>query len=155
MILIARGGGGYPYYLSITLRVTTRNFTHFICDTGANMPLYPVTIRRCQHIKVNGTQCGSPARRDEPCCHFHLRWRTIATNVKLNPGEQGTILLPTLQDPTPIQALLGEMCRLLAANPTDPKAAALILYAVETAPSNVRYTSFDPEPTRVIIDRES
>jgi hypothetical protein len=25
------------------------------------MPSYPPTIRRCQHIKVNGTQCGSPA----------------------------------------------------------------------------------------------
>src|ERR1700732_3742402 len=27
------------------------------------MSLYPVTVKRCQHIKVNGTQCGSPAAR--------------------------------------------------------------------------------------------
>ena len=25
------------------------------------MPIYPVTIRRCQHIKVNGIQCGTNA----------------------------------------------------------------------------------------------
>ena len=29
------------------------------------MPTYPLTIRRCQHIKVNGIQCGSPAKRNE------------------------------------------------------------------------------------------
>jgi hypothetical protein len=104
------------------------------------MPLYPVTIRRCQHIKVNGTQCGSPARRDEPCCHFHLRWRNIATNVHLNPGEQ---------------VGLAEMLRLLASNRIDHKAAALMLYALQTAASNVKFTSFEPEPTRVVIDRES
>jgi len=119
------------------------------------MPLYPVTIRRCQHIKVNGTQCGSPARRDEPCCHFHLRWRTIATNVHLKPGEQETIILPTLEDANSIQVGLAEMLRLLASNRIDHKAAALMLYALQTAASNVKYTSFEPEPTRVVIDRES
>ena len=119
------------------------------------MPLYPVTIRRCQHIKVNGTQCGSPARRDEPCCHFHLRWRTIATNVHLNPGEQETIILPTLEDANSIQVGLAEMLRLLASNRIDHKAAALMLYALQTAASNVKHTSFEPEPTRVVIDRES
>jgi hypothetical protein len=119
------------------------------------MPLYPVTIRRCQHIKVNGMQCGSPARRDEPCCHFHLRWRTIATNVHLKPGEQETIILPTLEDANSIQVGLAEMLRLLASNRIDHKAAALMLYALQTAASNVRHTSFEPEPTRVVIDRES
>ena len=39
------------------------------------MSSYPANIRRCQHIKVNGTQCGSPALREEKCCYFHMRWR--------------------------------------------------------------------------------
>ncbi len=30
---------------------------------GGIMLSYPVEIRRCQHIKTNGTQCGSPALR--------------------------------------------------------------------------------------------
>jgi hypothetical protein len=29
------------------------------------------------------------------------------------------------------------------------------LYALQTAAANVRLTSFEPEPTRVVIDRES
>jgi hypothetical protein len=38
------------------------------------MPLYPLTIRRCQHIRVDGRQCGSPALRDEKYCSYHRRW---------------------------------------------------------------------------------
>jgi hypothetical protein len=47
------------------------------------------------------------------------------------------------------------MLRLLASNRIDHKAAALMLYALQTAASNVKLTSFEPEPTRVVIDRES
>jgi hypothetical protein len=47
------------------------------------------------------------------------------------------------------------MLRLLASNRIDHKAAALMLYALRTAASNVKFTSFEPEPTRVVIDRES
>jgi hypothetical protein len=35
------------------------------------MPLYPESVARCRHIKVNGTQCGSPALRAEKYCYFH------------------------------------------------------------------------------------
>jgi hypothetical protein len=47
------------------------------------------------------------------------------------------------------------MLRLLASNRIDHKAAALMLYALQTAASNVKFTSFEPEPTLVVIDRES
>ena len=30
---------------------------------------------RCQHIKVNGTQCGSPALRRNRFCFFHKRFQ--------------------------------------------------------------------------------
>jgi hypothetical protein len=38
------------------------------------MSLYPESVARCQHIKINGTQCGSPALRREIYCFFHMRW---------------------------------------------------------------------------------
>ena len=38
------------------------------------MSLYPVTVKRCQQIKVNGTQCGSPALRDAKHCYYHVRY---------------------------------------------------------------------------------
>ena len=37
--------------------------------------LYPPSIARCQHVKVNGVQCGSPALKNRKLCHFHQRWQ--------------------------------------------------------------------------------
>jgi hypothetical protein len=119
------------------------------------MSLYPVSIRRCQHIKVNGTQCASPALRDEKHCYFHMRWRRKSMEVNMNFNERGTITLPTLEDANSVQVGLAELLRLLATNQIDHRTAALMLYALQTASSNVKRTSFEPEPTRVVIDQES
>jgi len=118
------------------------------------MSLYPITIRRCQHIKVNGTQCASPALRDEKHCYFHMRWRRKSMEVNPNVQEHGTITLPTLEDANSIQVGLAEMLRLLATSQIDHRTAALMLYALQTASANLRMTSFEPEPTRVVIDHE-
>jgi hypothetical protein len=116
------------------------------------MPLYPISIRRCQHIKVNGTQCGSPALREERHCHFHMLWRRKSMEVNLSVPERGTMTLPTLEDANSIQVGLAEMLRLLATQQIDHRAAGLMLYALQTASANLRMTSFEPEPTRVVID---
>ena len=120
------------------------------------MSLYPVSIRRCQHIKVNGTQCASPALRDEKYCYFHMRWRRKSMEVNLNVQEHGTITLPTLEDANSVQVGLAEMMRLLATQQIDHRTAALMLYALQTASMNLKRTSLEPElPTLVVIDRES
>ena len=119
------------------------------------MSLYPASIRRCQHIKVNGTQCGSPALRDEKCCYFHMRWRRKSMDINMNFNERGTITLPTLEDANSIQVGLAEVMRLLVTNQIDHRTAALLLHALRTASVNVKRTSFEPElPTQVVIDRE-
>ena len=119
------------------------------------MSLYPVSIRRCQHIKVKGTQCASPALREEKCCYFHMRWRRKSMDVNLNVQEHGTIMLPILEDANSIQVGLAEVMRLLATQQIDHRTAALMLYALQTASANLKQTSFEPEPTRVVIDQES
>ncbi len=118
------------------------------------MPSYPINIRRCQHIKVNGTQCASPALREEKCCYFHMQWRHKSMDVNMNYNVRGTITLPTLEDANSVQVALAEMLRLLATNQIDHRTAALMLYTLQTASANVKHTSFEPEPTRVVIDRE-
>jgi len=40
----------------------------------------PSNIARCEHIKTNGTQCGSPALRGKHFCYFHKRWATLASS---------------------------------------------------------------------------
>jgi len=122
------------------------------------MSLYPERVARCQHIRVDGTQCGSPALRSEKHCYYHVRWYRQSMEVHLNVAAKiegtGTISLPTLEDANSVQVGLAELMRLLAANQIDYRRAALMLYALQTAAVNVKRTSFEPEPTRVVIDQE-
>src|SRR5271157_4191180 len=119
------------------------------------MSSYPPSIRRCQHVKVNGTQCGSPAVREHTYCYFHVRWHRKGRQVNTYLQEQGILTLPTLEDANSIQVGLADVIRELAANMIDHKTAALMLYALQIASANVKFTSFEPEqPTHVVIDRE-
>ena len=123
------------------------------------MSLYPESVARCQHIKVNGTQCGSPALRDEMYCFFHMHWRQKAMEINLNANiqpERSTVTLPVMEDANSVQMGLGEVMRLLVARQIDHRTAALLLYAMQTASANLKRTSFEPElPTQVVIDRDS
>ncbi len=120
------------------------------------MPSYPLKIRRCQHIKVNGTQCGSPALRDDKYCYFHMQWLQKSLQINLSSQrERSNVTLPTLEDANSVQMGLVEVIRLLVTQQIDPKTAALLLHALRTASNNLKHTSFEPQqPTRVVIDHD-
>lgn len=118
------------------------------------MAVYPVSIRRCQHIKVDGTQCGSPAMRNEKSCYFHSRWDRDGMDHVVRYQKNDPVELPALEDANSVQVWLSEVMRMLLLRQLDYKTAALMLYALQTASSNMKRTSFEPEPTRVVIDRE-
>lgn len=119
------------------------------------MSTYPITIRRCQHIKVNGIQCGSPAVRDERHCFFHEQCRLMSREINMKFTEHGIIKLPTLEDANSIQLGLAEVMRLLVTKQIDHRTASLLLRALRTAAANVKFTSFEPKPTHVVIDPKS
>ena len=50
--------------------------------------LYPASIARCQHIKVNGIQCGSPALKDRKFCYFHQRWHKSRIHINANRARR-------------------------------------------------------------------
>ena len=116
------------------------------------MSTYPVTIRRCQHIKVNGIQCGSPAKRDEMHCFFHEQCRLMSRQINMKFSEHGIIKLPTLEDANSIQLGLAEVMRLLVTQQIDHRTASLLLRALRTAAANVKFTSLEPKPTHIVID---
>jgi hypothetical protein len=97
------------------------------------MPLYPLSIRRCQHIKVNGTQCGSPALRDQKHCHFHHLWSEKHLDVNKYAGANHAIALPNLEDANSIQIGLAEVMRMVIHCLIDQRSAALLLHALRTA----------------------
>jgi len=118
------------------------------------MSLYPMTVKRCQHLKVNGTQCGSPALRESKHCYYHVRyhWPELEALPDKNEWRQ----LPTLEDANSIQVSLANVMERLVMQEVDHKTAALLLYALQTASMNLKRTSLEPElPTQVVIDRQS
>jgi hypothetical protein len=112
---------------------------------------------RCQHIKVNGTQCGCPALRRNKLCYFHKRHheeRIVfnADRVKEARRRPATIELPVLEDANSIQVSLMQIMRLVAAGRIDLKSAGLLLYALQTASANLSRTSFEPHMHNVVLD---
>jgi hypothetical protein len=101
-------------------------------------------------------QCGSPALRDKTYCYFHLQWWENTEGVSVGAQQDRWHAAVTLlEDPNSVQMGLGEVMRMLVKRHIDYKTAALLLYGLQTASSNVRRTSFEPaEPRLVVIDHE-
>ena len=117
--------------------------------------LYPHSIPRCQHIKVNGTQCGSPALRRHRLCYFHKSWQQTRIELGANRARRATAVfdLPMLEDANSIQVALMQVMRLILSGQIDAKNAGLLLYALQTASTNLARTNFEPTiKTRVVID---
>jgi hypothetical protein len=119
------------------------------------MSLYPNSIPRCEHLKVNGTQCEPPALRRNHFCFFHKRWQETRIILNANRARRGraTLDLPVLEDANSIQVSLMQIMRLILNGQIDPKTAGLLLYALQTASSNLKRINFEPVvKTRVVID---
>lgn len=121
------------------------------------MPLYS-NAPRCQHLKVDGTQCGSPALRRNRFCFFHKRFQEERISISRDRTRRGraTLILPVLEDANSIQVSLMQIMRLLAAGQIDARNAGLLLYALQTASFNLRYVRFEPlDIQNVVIDRDT
>jgi hypothetical protein len=119
------------------------------------MSLYPASIPRCEHLKVNGTQCGSPALKRNHFCYFHKRWHETRIVLNANRARRGraALDLPVLEDANSVQVSLMQVMRLILSGQIDPKTAGLLLYALQTASSNLGRINFEPIiRTRVVID---
>lgn len=115
------------------------------------MASYP---NRCQHLKVNGTQCGSPALRRNRFCFFHKRFQDERIRLATDRKRRGiaSFILPVLEDANSIQMALQQVMRLLISRDIDHKTASLLLYALQTASSNLRQTKFEAYKHEIILD---
>ncbi len=131
---------------------------------------YDVHIPRCAHIKTNGTQCGSPALREQRLCFFHEKWQrqqiTLKTKqpagqtIDQTPGqaanqtnEQTGFTMPLLEDADSVQVALMQVIRLMVTRQLDPKVSGLLLYALQTASLNLRHMHLQVKrPETVVID---
>jgi hypothetical protein len=119
------------------------------------MSIYSPTIPRCEHLKINGTQCGSPALKRNHFCFFHKRWHETRVVLNANRARRGRAAfdLPVLEDANSVQVSLMQVMRLILNGQVDPKTAGLLLYALQTASSNLSRINFEPVvKTCVVID---
>jgi hypothetical protein len=96
-------------------------------------------VRDCQHIKVTGVQCGSPAMRGEEFCYFHQRMlRGVKTppSARLHPIAQ-------LESEEAIQSSLMEVINALVRNHIDLRRADLIIKALHIAVKNSHRVKFN------------
>ena len=114
-------------------------------------------IPRCQHIKVNGVQCGSPALRHKKFCFFHQRWRRYPkTRVNPKGWAEGTWFeLPPLEDANSVQEAVMQVTRLVLRGGMDTKTAGVVLYAMQIANCNLKHLSFEPDWKKVVVNPQA
>ena len=89
--------------------------------------------RKCQYIRVNGIQCGSPALRDHKFCYFHYDVRRPTLNT----------VLPILEDATAIQAALDNLAQWIIEKRLDPLQVNQLLWLMKIAAFNARAARCD------------
>jgi len=108
--------------------------------------------RQCEHIKTNGEFCGSPALRGRNYCYFHLTYigrRLRAERVREKAAAYGVdpgvvpLELPPLEDANSVQMALMQVIDAILHNRIDNKRAGLVLYALQTASSNLARTDLN------------
>lgn len=135
----------------------------------------------CNHVRTNGTVCGSVALRGGRYCYFHLRDRQRLDNlrqariVKLStkaPGRDDmdaeileSLQLPALEDANAIQVALTSVLRAFAANHIRPRRAGILVYGLAIAAQNLprlrlnlyesdAVSAVDPEPIEKLVPFE-
>src|ERR1700720_4070737 len=83
---------------------------------------------RCRHVKVNGTQCGSPAVRSKSFCYYHQQHRPILAEC-YSDGEYSTgeILLPVFEDAHSVQSVIRKVVQMVLQKRIERKTASLLL----------------------------
>ena len=112
---------------------------------------------RCRHIKVNGTQCGSPALRNKNFCFYHQQNRPLIVEC-YSEGEYATgeINLPVFEDAHSIQTVIRQVMQMVLQKRLERKTAGLMLYALQIASSNLKCIELEkPQPEQVVIDIEN
>jgi hypothetical protein len=111
---------------------------------------------RCQHVKSNGIQCGSPALKDNHFCFYHQHCHPIAWNYKdghYGDYSRSMLTLPAFEDAHSIQITLRHVVEFILQHRIDDKKAGLVLYALQMASSNLkRLESEAPNPDEIVTD---
>jgi hypothetical protein len=92
-------------------------------------------MRSCNHIKSDGRPCNAPALRKHSYCFFHQQ--------QLNRRRRDYVdRLPILEDRAAVQVGIMQVLDRLYNKTIDYKAAALMLYGLQLASTNLKQDIF-------------
>jgi hypothetical protein len=102
-----------------------------------------MAYKYCQHVRENGTFCGSGAVKGRAYCYFHLRVRArrLAMAQAQSQEKPWRPELPPLEDMHSVQVALMQVADGLAQDAIEPRRAGLLLYALQQAASNLQATT--------------
>ena len=109
-----------------------------------SLPL-PKNVPQCQHTKLSGVRCGSPAMKKRRYCYFHRQVRLLQHRHSSKYARQRPLVLPMLEDAASIQFALMEVTRAVLDDRISDKKAGLVLYALQTAALNLKQMNTEPQ----------
>jgi hypothetical protein len=128
---------------------------HYFAVRMGLMASYPIEIRRCRHVRTNGTQCGSPALKGKELCFYHEQNRPEPVELYID-GERycdGQIVLPVFEDAHAIQTVIRQVVQLMLTRRIERKDAGLLLYALQIASGNLKMMQAEKaKPTQVVVE---
>jgi len=101
----------------------------------------------CEHVKLDGSRCGSPALRGRKYCHFHHGTHALVPQTNLfvrswNPCAEAdthaSYQLPYLDDPTAIQIGFMQFVHGVATGLIDGRRGQIMLASLYGAAANLR-----------------
>jgi len=95
---------------------------------GSDIPSSFRESPRCQHIKSNNQQCGSPALKRKRYCYFHDESRS---------RNKKQIRVPVLEDQRAIQMAITKVCQGITDQTIDAKRGSTLLYGLQVASTAV------------------
>ncbi|HXE89709.1 MAG TPA: hypothetical protein VNK82_01965 [Terriglobales bacterium] len=96
---------------------------------------------RCQHVRLNGVRCGSPAVSGRRLCYYHQQARR---------PKRPNYDLPIIEDAASIQFGLVQVIRALQDKAHDTKTCALLIYALQTASANLKQLAREQQEAEYI-----
>ncbi len=112
---------------------------------------------RCRHIKVSGTQCGSPALRNKNFCFYHQQDRPLTVECYSEATyATGEIALPVFEDAHSVQTVIRQVVQMVLQKRIERQTASLVLYALQIASSNLKRMELEkPQPEQVVTNLET
>ena len=99
-------------------------------------------VKLCRHIKEDGVFCEVPALTGRQYCYRHLRLRGQQMRIAraIAQRQKFHLVLPPLEDLNAVQTALIHVTAALAAGLLERRHAGQLLYALQQAASNLRYS---------------